>query len=124
MFAHGAQKMLGWFGGHGVQWTLGMWQRWFGLPATATMLVIIAEFVSPLLLLAGLLSRLASILVIGIMIGAVVLIHGRWGFFMNWYNVQGQGEGVEHHILMAAACLVILIKGSGRFSIDRLIVHS
>ena len=119
MFAHGAQKMLAWFGGHGPGWTIEMWGKWFGFPGWITALVIIGEFFGPILLLVGLGTRLMSTVMATIMIGAVWFVHLRWGFYMNWYSEQGRGEGFEYHILLFAMCVFLMAKGGGKFSIDR-----
>jgi putative oxidoreductase len=124
MFAHGAQKMLGWFGGHGPVWTIEMWEKWFGFPAWITVLVIIGEFFGSILLLIGFVTRFASSTIILIMLGAMYFVHFKWGFYMNWYNEEGRGEGYEYHILVLTICLVLLMKGGGKFSVDRAIGNS
>jgi putative oxidoreductase len=118
MFAHGAQKMFGWFGGHGVSWTLEMWEKWFGFPSYITAFIIVMEFLSSMFLFTGFLTRPAAVIVISIMIGAVFYVHLPWGFFMNWYNDAQRGEGFEYHILMIAAATVLALKGAGKFSVD------
>jgi putative oxidoreductase len=51
---------------------------------------------------------------------AVILLHFKYGFFMNWFGKQ-QGEGFEYHILVIAIAIALMIKGAGRWSIDGLI---
>jgi putative oxidoreductase len=51
------------------------------------------------------------------MIGAIALVHGSQGLFMNWTGNQG-GEGFEYHLLALAAGFAILMKGSGALSLD------
>jgi len=116
MFPHGAQKLLGWFGGGGYTATMqGMSQM---LPAVIVFLVIFCEFFGSLSLIAGFLGRLGALGVLCVMVGAVLTVHLHNGFFMNWGGKQA-GEGFEYHILAVGIALAILIKGSGRFSIDR-----
>jgi putative oxidoreductase len=118
IFPHGAQKLLGWFGGYGVSGTLGFFQG-LGVPAWAASLVIVAEFFGSLGLIAGALGRLAAAGIIPVMLGAVYLVHLPNGFFMNWAGTQ-KGEGFEYAILVVALALVVVIKGSGSWSLDRL----
>jgi putative oxidoreductase len=116
-FAHGAQKMLGWFGGYGFSGTMGYFTHQLGIPAPVAFLVILVEFFGGLGLLVGFLSRIAALGIILEMVGAVLMIHRHFGFFMNWSGTQG-GEGYEYHIVIVAAALAILIRGSGALSID------
>ena len=117
MFPHGAQKMLGWFGGQGFAETLkGM--TGMGLPAAVVVLVIFCEFFGSLSLIAGLLGRLGALGILSVMVGAIVTVHLQNGFFMNWMGNQ-KGEGFEYHVLAIGIALAVLIKGSGSLSIDR-----
>lgn len=115
-FAHGAQKMLGWFGGYGFHGTMGFFEH-SGIPAPLAFLAICAEFFGGLGLLVGLLSRIAAFGIMCNMIVAVLTVHIHNGFFMNWFGNQ-KGEGYEYHLLAIAGLLVILIKGAGALSID------
>lgn len=116
-FPHGAQKVLGWFGGPGFSATLGAFGQ-MGMPAPVTLLIIAAEFLGAIGLFFGLLGRVAALGILGLMLGAIALVHRHFGFFMNWWGTQ-KGEGYEYHLLAIALALVVLIKGSGRWSVDR-----
>jgi len=117
-FAHGAQKMLGWFGGAGFSATMGFFTGMMHIPAPLAFLAIAAEFFGGLGLIVGLLTRVAA-LGIGVnMIVAIVTVHGRFGFFMNWAGTN-KGEGFEYHLLALAMIVFLLIRGAGAFSIDR-----
>lgn len=116
MFPHGAQKVLGWFGGGGFSGTMDALTG-MGLPSVVAFLVIIGEFLGSLGLILGALSRLAAGGVAVIMLGAVFMVHSTHGFFMNWYGSQ-QGEGFEYHLLMLGLTLIVLIKGGGAWSVD------
>lgn len=119
-FAHGAQKVLGWFGGYGYAGTMQFFTQAMHIPAVFAFLAIFAEFLGGIGLILGLLSRIAAI-GIGInMLVAICLVNSHVGFFMNWYGMQ-KGEGFEYHLLALALCLIILVKGSGAVSIDRAI---
>lgn len=118
--AHGAQKVLGWFGGYGFSATMGAFTHGMGIPAPLAFLAICAEFFGGLGLLVGLLGRIAALGIVTNMIVAVLMVHGHIGFFMNWAGTQ-KGEGIEYHLLAIALGLAVLIKGSGAFSVDRLL---
>ncbi len=115
-FAHGAQKLLGWFGGYGFHGTMGFFEH-LGMPAPVAFLIICTEFFGGLGLIVGLLTRIAA-LGIGVeMIGAIFLVHLPNGFFMNWYGTQ-KGEGFEYHLLAIAMAATLLLRGAGKFSAD------
>ncbi|HEV7517212.1 MAG TPA: DoxX family protein, partial [Thermoanaerobaculia bacterium] len=116
-FPHGAQKLLGWFGGGGFAATMqGMTKM--GLPAVIVFLVILIEFFGALSLLLGFLSRVSAIGILAVMLGAIFTVHLPNGFFMNWMGQQ-KGEGIEYHLLVIGMCLALLVLGSGRYSVDR-----
>jgi putative oxidoreductase len=116
-FAHGAQKMLGWFGGFGFHGTMGFFTH-MGMPAPLAFLIICIEFFGGLGLIVGLLTRIAALGVAGDMIGAIFLVHLQNGFFMNWMGGQ-KGEGIEYHLLALAMAAALLLRGAGAFSVDR-----
>jgi putative oxidoreductase len=117
-FAHGAQKVLGWFGGFGFSATLGFFTQQMHIPAPLAVLAIAAEFLGGLGLILGLFGRVAAFGICCNMVVAVALVHRQFGFFANWYGSQ-KGEGFEYHLLAIAICLAIMIRGSGALSIDR-----
>jgi putative oxidoreductase len=118
MFPHGAQKLLGWFGGSGFTGTLQFFTSQLGLPAVVVFLVILAEFFGAISLITGFLGRVGAFGILCVMLGAIFMVHLPNGFFMNWYGSQ-KGEGIEYHLLAIGMALAILVKGSGAFSIDR-----
>ena len=122
LFPHGAQKMLGIFGGYGFSGTMGFFTGTMHLPWLIGFLVILIEFIGSLSLIAGFASRLWSALVIIEMLGAVVTTHLKNGFFMNWAGTQ-KGEGYEFHLLIIGLALATLINGSGKFSADEKIAN-
>jgi len=115
-FAHGAQKMLGWFGGYGFHGTMGFFTH-IGMPAPVAFLIICTEFFGGLGLIVGLLTRVASLGICGLMIGAIFMVHMSNGFFMNWMGTQ-KGEGIEYHLLVLAIAATLLLRGAGAFSAD------
>lgn len=121
IFPHGAQKVLGWFGGYGVSATMGYFAK-LGIPGPFAALAIAAEFLGSIGLLLGAFSRVAAFGIAVNMIVAVLLVHSRVGFFMNWYGNQ-MGEGFEFHLLAIALALVVMIRGGGMYSVDRAITR-
>ena len=117
VFPHGAQKLLGWFGGYGLEGTLGFFTDTLGVPLIIAILVILGEPLGALGLITGFLTRFCAMGVLMIMAGAIVMSHAANGFFMNWSGKQA-GEGFEYHILAIALCIPLLISGGGRFSVD------
>jgi putative oxidoreductase len=117
-FAHGAQKMLGWFGGYGFTGTMGFFTQAMHIPAPLAFLAICAEFFGGLGLIIGFLSRVAAFGITMNMLVAVFTVHISNGFFANWSGQQ-KGEGIEYHLLAIALLLVVMIKGAGALSVDR-----
>jgi len=117
MFPHGAQKLLGWFGGRGFFGTIELFHQ-LGFPTVVAVLVAIGEFFGGLGLLVGCLTRVAAGGVGIIMLGAILLVHWQVGFFMNWAG-QPVREGFEFHILAVGLAIAIVVLGGGKWSIDR-----
>jgi putative oxidoreductase len=116
MFPHGAQKLLGWFGGRGFYGNIELFHQ-LGFSTTLAVLVTIGEFFGGLGLIVGLLSRVAAAGIGVIMVGAVLTVNGHYGFFMNWAGNQTR-EGFEFHILAVGLAIGIMILGGGKWSID------
>ncbi|HZH48863.1 MAG TPA: DoxX family protein [Nitrospira sp.] len=117
MFPHGAQKLLGWFGGFGFDGTMGFFTQKMGQPWLISLLIIIGESFGSLALLAGLLTRFTAASLAVIMFGAITLVHLPHGFFMNWFGQQ-KGEGFEYHLLVIGIAAALLVTGGGKWSID------
>jgi putative oxidoreductase len=116
IFPHGAQKLLGWFGGGGFSATMqGMTSM--GLPAVIVFLVIVAESFGALGLIAGFLTRFSAFGISMVMLGAIFTVHAKVGFFMNWFGQQ-QGEGYEFHLLALGIALALMLRGGGKLSVD------
>jgi putative oxidoreductase len=118
VFPHGAQKLLGWFGGYGFNGTMGFLTGTAGLPSVIALLVILVEFFGALFLIAGFATRFAAIAVLGTFIGIVLTSHLGNGFFMNWYSQPNTGEGLEYFILLFGLAIISLVAGGGRASVD------
>jgi putative oxidoreductase len=121
-FAHGAQKLFGWFGGYGLAGTAGYFKQQLGIPAPLTTLVALVETLGGLGLVVGLLARLAA-LGVGIdMVVAIAKVHAPNGFFINWSLEPGKGHGYEMNLALIAMALAVLIGGAGALSIDGTLV--
>jgi putative oxidoreductase len=120
MLPHGAQKLLGWFGGGGFTGTMTAFQEHMGIPAAVAFLVIISEFFGSLGLITGFLTRFCAFGTFCVMTGAVLMVHWPNGFFMNWFGKQA-GEGFEYHLLAMAMAAALMIRGGGRWSIDTIV---
>ncbi|MGE5350753.1 MAG: DoxX family protein [Acidobacteriota bacterium] len=120
IFPHGAQKLLGWFGGAGLQATLNTFSAYLGIPSYLALLAVLAESLGAILLLLGLLSRVSAFGLAVTMIVAVFTAHIHNGFFMNWSGTA-KGEGFEYHIIYFAIVMVIAAKGAGAFALDSLL---
>ena len=122
MFPHGAQKVFGWFGGHGFKGTMKSFTG-SGIPTVFALLAIAAESLGPLALAVGLLTRVAAFGIACVMLVAIVTVHRLNGFFMNWEGNQ-KGEGFEYHLLALAMAISLIIVGAGAWSLDGALVSS
>src|SRR2546425_7799475 len=84
LFAHGAQKMLGWFGGPGLQKTLGTFKQYLGIPAPLALLAVVAEFFGGLGLIVGLVRSIAAFGAGFTRLISALAVHLRHGMFSNW----------------------------------------
>jgi putative oxidoreductase len=124
MIAHGVQKAFGWFGGFGWDGTMGFFTGTVGMPYLLGAATILIESLGAFLLILGFAGRINALLLGVVMLGAFFVDHMHNGFYMNWFGNQ-KGEGFEFDILFIAISVVLAIKGSGAFSIDRLLTaHS
>src|ERR1700748_1997505 len=121
VFPHGAQKVLGWFGGYGVEGTMAFFTGKMGLPYAIALLPVLAEFLAPLALVFGFFTRIAA-LALGVNFLVVTSVLLPNGFFMNWFGNQ-KGEGIEYVLLIFGMTLALVVGGAGRFSADRAIAE-
>lgn len=119
IFPYGMQKLLGWFddfgGGVGLKESLAQFSE-KGIPRILAWLVIFGQSLGSMALLLGLFGRIAAISNFIIFSGAL-LFHLKEGWAMNW-NGKKSGEGIEYFIMLLSILLVIVVKGSGPFSMD------
>ena len=120
-FAHGGQKVLGWFGGYGLKGTVGYLTS-IGLALPVAYLVCFFELLGGIGLILGLLTRGAALAVIVVMIGTIAKVHWQHGFFVNWSLTPGKGHGYEANLAFLAMAVACLIAGGGALSLDRLLL--
>ena len=121
MFPHGAQKALGWFGGHGLRGTVGYFKSQ-GIPVPLALLAVAAELLGSLGVAVGLLTRVAAFGIACVMLVAILTVHAKVGFFMNWNGTQ-KGEGFEYHLLALGIALALIIGGAGLWSVDAALIR-
>ncbi len=117
IFAHGAQKLFGWFGGFGFEGTMNYFTEHLGLPWVIGFLVVIGESLGAAALILGLFGRFMSASIAVIMLGALYFEHAQYGFFMNWFGTAS-GEGIEFDLLVFGLAIPLILLGSGRYSLD------
>jgi putative oxidoreductase len=120
IFPHGAQKLLGWWGGYGYNGTMNWFTQTMKIPYLFGFAAIVAEFFGSIALIIGLLTRPAALGIGVTMIVAAWMVHRPNGFFMNWFGNQ-QGEGYEYFILAIGLTLVLIVAGGGAYSVDALL---
>jgi putative oxidoreductase len=118
LFAHGAQKVLGWFGGYGFSSTMQYFTGEGHMHYITALFVILIEFFGSLMLIFGLCTRIAAVGISGLFIGIIYNVAAPNGFFMNWAGDK-KGEGFEYDLLVIGMSLALLIAGAGTLSIDR-----
>lgn len=122
LMAHGLQKAFGWFNGFGWNNTINYFTGTVGIPAALGAFVVLIESLGALLLILGFAGKINAALMGIVIIGAMVVDHAQNGFYMNWFGVQ-KGEGIEFDLLFIAISIALVLKGSGSFSIDRLLMQ-
>ena len=121
IFPHGAQKLLGWFGGCGFMGTMNFFTEIAGLPWIIGVLVVVVEFFGAIALVAGIGTRIIAAFYIIITLGTMFSSHVQHGFFINWYGNQA-GEGVNFFLLWMASAAALLLDGAAKYSLDKLIM--
>ncbi|TRW48549.1 DoxX family protein [Aliidiomarina halalkaliphila] len=110
--AHGAQKLFGWFGGHGLEGTAG-WMESIGLAPGLLMAFLAgaAEFFGGLFLILGVLTRPSAVVLAFTMIVAIFAVHFEHGLFLA-------NNGYEFGLALLAASVSLAFTGAGKLSAD------
>ena len=112
---HGAQKGFGAFGGPGLEGTTGFIGSLGLRPARFWALAAAGgELLAGLLLVLGLFTPLAALLVVATMAVAIAKVHGTKGFFL-------QNGGYEYNLVLLISALALAATGPGALSIDGLL---
>jgi len=112
---HGAQKLFGMFGGHGLKGTGGFFDS-IGIKPGYTMALLagLFELVGGGLFVLGLLTPLGAILIVITMLGAIVKVHGPNGF---WNTAQGY----EYNFILIVIAVGVALIGAGSYSLDAIL---
>ncbi len=124
VFPHGAQKLFGWFGGHGFENTMGWFTMQLNIPWILGFLVIIIESIGSMAVLAGFATRFFAFAIFCNFVGIIATTNMRNGFFMNWSMMPDQPEGYEFHLLVLGLCIVLMVTGGGKWSLDAAITDN
>jgi putative oxidoreductase len=112
LFAHGTQKLFGWFGGHGLDGTGGFFEQVGHRPGRQMAAIAgLSEAGGGALLVLGFLTPLAAAMVIGVMTVAAVSVHGYKGLWAT-------NGGYELPLTNAIIALALAFTGAGSFSVD------
>jgi putative oxidoreductase len=113
--AHGAQKLFGWFGGHGLRGTGGFFDSLGFRPGRLFALAAgLGEMGGGLLTAVGLFGPVGPALIILVMLVAMVSVHWSHGFFAS-------SQGIELPLLYLTAALALAFAGTGTYSVDALV---
>ena len=115
MSAHGAQKLLGWFGGYGLAATGAVFEQLGFRPGRVfAAFASLAEILAGLLIALGLLGPVGPALMLTVMIVAAVTVHWGKGFFATT-------NGIELPLLYATVGVALALIGPGPYSLDALL---
>ncbi|NOU73323.1 DoxX family membrane protein [Paenibacillus sp. LMG 31458] len=112
--AHGSQKVFGWFGGYGPKGTGGFFDS-IGIKPGVLMAVLagLAEIAGGLLFAAGLWTPLGAALIVLIMLGAIIKVHAKNGYWVT-------SNGYEYNLTLIAIAVGVALIGAGEYSLDAL----
>ncbi|HYT67582.1 MAG TPA: DoxX family protein [Vicinamibacterales bacterium] len=117
--AHGLQKLLGLWGGPGLNGTARLLTS-LGLPFAypLAILLTVTELGGGILLMLGWLTPWVSLALAIDMGVAIWKVHYANGFFMNWSGTGGRGHGIEYALVLFGGLLCLMLSGSGGLSVD------
>ncbi len=115
LFAHGGQKLFGWFGGYGLQGT-GQWFASIGLEPGVLMALLSGsiEFFGGLALVAGVLTRVAAAASALMLVIGIFSVHIGNGLFIS-------NNGYEYALSLAVALAALVLLGGGPLAVDRVL---
>ncbi|HEX7999801.1 MAG TPA: DoxX family protein [Pyrinomonadaceae bacterium] len=112
---HGAQKVLGAFGGRGLSASVAGDAPWFFMRPSWLWLgaAALSEFIGGILILAGLLTRVGAFLIAVTMFVAIFAVH--------WPNFFLTNRGIEFALALLGMAVALVIAGGGKLSVDQLL---
>jgi putative oxidoreductase len=119
IFGHGAQKLVGWFGGFGFEGSMNYFTQQRGMPWIVGFTVIMIEFFGALAVILGVATRLWALGILAVMSGIIVTTFNNY-FFMNWFGSQPE-EGYEFFLLAIGMSASLVVTGAGSLSVDQFI---
>ncbi len=114
-FMHGSQKMLGWYGGFGLEATTQFMSEGLGIPLFLAYLAVFAEFFGAIFLFFGFLTRLSALSLAVTMAVAVLAVHGD-AFLL-------EDNGMEYALTLFVVSVISFMAGPGKLSIDALLFN-
>jgi putative oxidoreductase len=117
--AHGTRKLKGWIAGAGLTETLRTLPEFAGLPVPLVFVAVMSQFLGGVSLIVGLLARVAAIAICVTVLSAIAMLQWRFGLSMNWFG-DNKGPAFECQLLAIGLAVVIIVRGSGALSLDRL----
>jgi putative oxidoreductase len=112
LFAHGSQKLFGWWGGGGPRGTAGFFGQLGFRPPLAMALTAGVSETAGVLFALGFLTPFAALLMASTMVVAIGSVHWKNGL----WNTAG---GYEFNLVLWTVAIAVAASGPGRFSIDR-----
>ncbi|PYI52999.1 DoxX family protein [Paenibacillus flagellatus] len=110
---HGAQKLFGWFGGHGLKGTGGFFDSIGIRPGVFMALVAgLLELAGGILFAAGLFTPVAAAFIVLTMLVAIFKVHGRNGYWVT-------SNGIEYNVALIAIAVAVAMTGAGAYSLDQ-----
>lgn len=103
---HGGQKVFGLFGGPGLEGFVA-WIGTMGVPEWLAYLAAFAELIGGAMMFLGIAAEIGALLTMGVMIGAVIVVHWPNGYF-------GQNGGFEYPFNLALFALAVVVGGPGK----------
>ncbi|MMZ53268.1 putative oxidoreductase MhqP [compost metagenome] len=112
---HGAQKLFGWFGGHGLKGTAG-WLESIGVKPGVLMAFLAGagELVGGLLFAAGFLTPVGALLIVVTMLVAIFTVHGKNGYWAT-------ESGFEYNAILIAVAIGVALIGPGSYALDAIV---
>lgn len=113
MMYHGTEKLLGWWGGEGIDGATAFFERLgYRPPRLMAYLAAVTESIAGVLMILGLLTPIATMMLIGILTN-VMAVHLRNGF-------SRRRNGIEYETVLLATAFCMAATGPGRWSLDQL----